>query len=197
MIARALGPGWRSLRVAVLGGSSLAIAVVAHAIGGGVLPSLGVLAVTALVLGLVAVPLTMRRCRLRLLLPVLAVEQVAVHFVLSTAAVPAGCLASGSHHPVVAGCEVGGATTADVTSAFAGQGWGMWLGHAAAVLGTGWLLARGERWLWRVADRLARVADPILTTFSIGIATVEAPASVPVVWRTSAPLPARGPPHRI
>ena len=30
----------------------------------------------------------------------------------------------------------------------------MVIGHALAVLATAWLLARGERWLWAVADRI-------------------------------------------
>ena len=34
----------------------------------------------------------------------------------------------------------------------------MWLAHSAAVLGTAWLLARGEAWLWRMADRVVRAA---------------------------------------
>jgi hypothetical protein len=54
----ALRPQWRAVRVAVLGATSLLLATSAHAVGGGDLPAPGVLAVTAIVLGLLAVPLT-------------------------------------------------------------------------------------------------------------------------------------------
>ncbi len=201
MRVRALTARWRAVRVAVLGGASLALAAAAHTVGGGDLPSPTVLAVTALVLGLVAVPLTMRRCRLRLLLPVLAIEQVAVHLVLSAAAVPTGCLPqSGPHHQVLTGCAIGVPAVpeamAEPMGAFAGHGWVMWLGHAAALVATSWLLARGERWLWRVADRVARTAEPVRTAVTVGSGPRVVAVGVPVRWRTSAPLPARGPPHR-
>ena len=203
MRLRALTPGWRAVRVAVLGGASLALATAAHTIGGGALPAPVVLVVTALVLGLVAVPLTMRRCRLRLLLPVLAAEQVAVHLVLSATVVPTGCLPpSGSHHQILAGCASGVGMSQSMAEpmtepmAAAGHGWIMWLGHAAALVATAWLLARGERWLWRVADRIAKAAEPVRVAFTVGPEPRVAAVSVPVQWRTSAPLGARGPPHR-
>jgi hypothetical protein len=75
----ALRPQWRAVRVAVLGATSLLLATSAHAVGGGDLPALGVLAVTAIVLGLVAVPLTARRCRTGVLLAVLGVQQTLLH----------------------------------------------------------------------------------------------------------------------
>ena len=52
----ALRPHWRAVRVVVLGATSLLLATSAHTFGGGDLPAPGVLAVTAIVLGLLAVP---------------------------------------------------------------------------------------------------------------------------------------------
>ena len=193
---RALTPGWRAVRIAVLGGSSLLLATAAHALGGGVLPSAGVLVVLALLLGLVAVPLTMRRCRLAVLLPVLAVEQLAVHLALTAAAGPAQCvpggLPGGTHHQLLSGCTAGpaGATVGSLSGSAT-----MLLGHLVAVAVTAWLLARGEAWLWRIADQIVAITAALL------VAAGHAPAvAVPVVgdapgrWRPIAPLPPRGPP---
>ena len=85
-VAPALRPHWRAARVTVLGATSLVLATSAHIIGGGALPSLGVLALTALVLGLVAVPLTGRRCRTVVLVAVLGVQQFLLHLVFTAVA---------------------------------------------------------------------------------------------------------------
>ena len=90
-MAPALRPRWRAVRVGVLGAASLVLATSAHIIGGGTLPSLGVLALTALVLGLVAVPLTGRRCRTGILVAVLAVQQSLLHLVFRAVAEQRGC----------------------------------------------------------------------------------------------------------
>ena len=194
---RALTPGWRAVRIALLGGSSLFLAATAHAAGGGVVPSAGVLAVLALLLGLAAVPLTVRRCRLRLLLPVLAVEQLGVHLALTAAAGPAHCLqggpAGGTHHLLLSGCTLDGSvgTTAGSVSASAT----MLVGHLVAVAATAWLLARGEAWLWRAADQIAASTARLLADVGVAPAVaVVAVGAVPGRWRPIAPLPPRGPP---
>ena len=91
----ALRPHWRAVRVAVLGAASLMLATSAHIIGGGTLPSLGVLTMTALVLGLVAVPLTGRRCRTGILVAVLGVQQFLLHLLFTAVAEQRGCEPSG------------------------------------------------------------------------------------------------------
>ena len=153
-------PG-RFTRVSVLGGTSFVLAVVAHSAGGGHLPGVGVLAVAALVLGLVAVPLTTRRLRLPQLVAVLGVEQVLLHFVLAAAAAVAACAphaanVAGHHqHTAIDSCApVAGNPAAELIP----SDWPMWAFHALALLATAWLLARGEAWLWRTADRIARAA---------------------------------------
>jgi len=156
----------------VLGAASLLLATSAHIIGGGTLPSLGVLALTALVLGLVAVPLTGRRCRTGVLVAVLGVQQFFLHLVFTAVAEQRGCEPSGL---VAAAHQLGAACTMtmplnmplnmpmDVPMTAAGASWPMILAHAAATAATAWLLARGEAWLWRTAEQVVRVAGTILT----------------------------------
>ncbi len=152
--------GWaRLLRVGALGASSMLLAGSAHVAGGGALPSLGILAVLSLLVGLTAVTLTAWRCRLPLLLGVLGVEQLALHYVFTTAAAAGstcGPMPAGHHGAPV--CWSGSAEMVAMSS----PGWLMWLAHVVAVGGTAWLLARGEAWLWRVTDQIidATTAKP-------------------------------------
>ena len=159
----ALQPQWRAVRVATLGATSLLLATSAHAVGGGDLPALGVLAVTAIVLGLVAVPLTAKRCRTGVLLGVLGVQQTLLHLLFSSAAAHPGCEPSGLQapaHQLGAACGMHGTmptTDAGTTS------WAMIIAHTAATVATAWLLGRGEAWLWRTAEHAIRAALGSLT----------------------------------
>ena len=163
-MAPALRPHWRAVRVGVLGAASLVLATSAHIIGGGTLPSLGVLALTALVLGLVAVPLTGRRCRTGILVAVLAVQQSLLHLVFTAVAEQRGCEPSdlvATAHQLGAACGMDMPMGMPMTAA--GASWPMILAHAAATAATAWLLARGEAWLWRTAEQVVRVAGTTLT----------------------------------
>ena len=72
--------GWARLaRAGVLGGASLFLATAGHVLGGGTLPGAGLLALTAVGLGLLAVTLTARRLRFGVLLAALGVEQLLLH----------------------------------------------------------------------------------------------------------------------
>jgi hypothetical protein len=160
----ALRPHWRAVRVAALGAASLVLATSAHIIGGGTLPSLGVLALTALVLGLVAVPLTGRRCRTGVLVAVLGVQQSLLHLVFTAVAEQRGCEPSdlvATAHQLGAACAMN--MSMDMPMTAAGASWPMILAHAAATAATAWLLARGEAWLWRTAEQVVRVAGTTLT----------------------------------
>jgi hypothetical protein len=193
---RALAPGWRAVRVGVLGGASMLLATGAHLVGGGALPSPGLVVVSALLLGLVAVPLTMRRCRLPLVVGVLGVEQLALHAVLSAATTdPLGCLPAVAHHATTGGCPPVAGTAGHGFVADPAAAWPMTSAHVAAVLVTAWLLVRGEAVLWRLTDELARAGWPARP----GLRSATAPLLVsrPTVAggrRPAAPLPARGPP---
>jgi hypothetical protein len=193
----ALRPHWRAVRVAVLGAASLVLATGAHIIGGGTLPSLGVLALTALVLGLVAVPLTGRRCRTGVLVAVLGVQQSLLHLVFTAVAEQRGCEPSdlvATAHQLGAACAMN--MSMDMPMTAAGASWPMILAHAAATAATAWLLARGEAWLWRTAEQVVRVAG---TTLTRGVGNDRDQLVIPrqmVVWTAPAYAVAapRGPP---
>ena len=193
----ALRPHWRAVRVAALGAASLVLATSAHIIGGGTLPSLGVLALTALVLGLVAVPLTGRRCRTGVLVAVLGVQQSLLHLVFTAVAEQRGCEPSdlvATAHQLGAACAMN--MSMDMPMTAAGASWPMILAHAAATAATAWLLARGEAWLWRTAEQVVRVAG---TTLTRGVANDRDQLVMPrqmVVWTAPAYAVAapRGPP---
>jgi hypothetical protein len=148
--------------VATLGAASLLLATTAHAVGGGDLPALGVLAVTAIVLGLVAVPLTARRCSAGVLLAVLGVQQTLLHLLFGSAAAHPGCEPSGlaaATHQLGAACGMHG--TMPMTDAE--TSWAMIVAHTAATVATAWLLGRGEAWLWHTAEQAIRAALGSLT----------------------------------
>jgi hypothetical protein len=167
----ALRPQWRAVRVAVLGATSLLLATSAHTVGGGDLPAPGLLAVTAVVLGLIAVPLTGRRCRTGVLLAILGVQQTLLHLLFSSAAAHPTCEPSGltaAAHQLGAACGMHGAMAMSVqsTTPMTDSGttsWAMIMAHAVATVATAWLLGRGEAWLWRTAERAIRAALGSLT----------------------------------
>lgn len=150
-----LTQGWvRLARAGVLGGASLFLATAGHVVGGGTLPGPGLLALLGVGLALIAVSLTARRLRFGMLLGLLAAEQLGMHLVLGAATATSACAGMsmpGHSMATSAVCGAGGATEA--------AGWSMLLGHTAAVLVTAWLLAAGERWLWRAVDRIHRYAS--------------------------------------
>ena len=156
------------MRIGLLGATSMTLATTAHVVGGGPVPPAGVLLVSGLLVGLVAVTVTARRCRFRVLVALLAVEQVLLHWLFTAAAAMTGC--NGVPH---ATAHHGGSLEAMGCAPAPGDGMGgvalgtaapaMWSAHAAAVLGTAWLLARGEAWLWRMADLVVKSATATLS----------------------------------
>jgi hypothetical protein len=145
------------LRVGVLGGVSLGLAAVAHVVGGGRLPPPGVLSVAGLLLGLSAVTLTARRCRFRLLLPVLVIQQGLLHLLFEASATSTACALGGGvgmvHPGGTLSCGPAGAMASMSTPS-----WAMWIGHVTATVVTAWFLARGEAWLWRAARQIVQAA---------------------------------------
>ena len=186
----------RAVRAAALGTASLVLAVGAHLLGGGALPGAGLLVLTAALLGLVAVTATARRVRLRLLLPLLTVEQVLLHalFDAGSGSGPS-CVAVGAAH---AGHHAGEAllcTPGAAGTAMAMPSWPMLAAHLLATAATTWVLLRGEAAVWSLADRVVRAASPALSPWpaSPAPALLTAPARRPSrrPSRTAAP---RGPP---
>ncbi len=157
--AMTLTGGWARLaRAGVFGGSSLFLATAAHVAGGGTLPGAGLLVLTAIGLALASVTLTARRLRVGVLLVALGLEQLLLHLIFHTATTAATCAAvamPGHAMSTAAMCGSGSSTSA---------GWPMLLGHLLAVLATAWLLARGERWLWTVTERVLPYAGTAVGT---------------------------------
>ena len=189
----------RLIRIGVLGGASMTLAAVAHVLGGGMLPTAGVLLVTGLLVGIGAVTLTTRRCRFGVLAPVLALQQALLHWVFTAAAaVPTSCVPASSgaaHHGsgLIAHCA---ATMHTMGAGFPMSGGAMWLTHGVAVVLTAWLLARGEAWLWRTAAAIVEAATATLTTGPAvpprrPVWTASALALPPLAMSPAAP---RGPP---
>ncbi|HET9649583.1 MAG TPA: hypothetical protein VFP34_15330 [Microlunatus sp.] len=151
----------RLLRVSAFGGASMLLATAAHMAAGGAPPGAGVLSISAFVVGLLALTLTARRCSFWLLGGVLAVEQVVLHEVFATTSMATPSMSIGACPPT-SGFNHGAAMAACVATpheAVAGSGSGMLVAHLLATVATAWLLARGERWLWRLADSIVQAAS--------------------------------------
>ncbi|WP_375430736.1 hypothetical protein [uncultured Friedmanniella sp.] len=187
----------RLARVAVLGGGSLLLATLAHVVAGGPLPAGWVLALSGLMLGVVAVTLTARRCRFLVLLGALTLQQVLLHLVFDAASLTRGCTplptaAAGHGAHLAAGAHAAAGATPHVITQTCGMavgmasaalpGWAMWVAHLAATVLTAALLTRGEAWLWRTADRVVAVATA---------APAERPRIEPATTPASRPRPAR------
>lgn len=184
--------GIRALRVVVLGGSSVLLAAGAHLTGGGQLPSATVLGVVGLVVGLMALTLTARRCRLPALLVVLSAQQLLLHQLFSASApVATACGGPASHHTMGAGCWSNPMGVASMEP----SSWSMVLGHGVATLVIAWLLARGETWCWRIVQQAVRAASAAPAPWPSAGARVQISASVPP-WsgRDFIPAAPRGPP---
>ena len=190
----------RVLRSAVLGAASLALAVGAHVAGGGTAPGAGLLLLTAVLVGLVALTATARRVRLTWLAPLLGLEQALLHAlfqaagstgVVCTAATSAGHV--GHHADAALACiPAGGSAT------MAMPDWPMLLAHLLATLATAWVLVRGESALWSLAERVVRAASARPRVLRLPRAVVEVRAARPRPHRrprgTAAP---RGPPRTV
>jgi len=149
--------GMRLLRAGVLGTATLLLATGAHLLGGGELPGPGTLAVATFLVGLLAVTVTARRVRLRLLLPLLGVEQGLLHVVLDATTSPTTCSPAAGHALHAAGAALTCAPGQPMAMS-APAGWSMALAHLLATAVTAWVLTRGEATLWALAERVVGAA---------------------------------------
>jgi hypothetical protein len=184
----------RALRAGVLGTTSLGLALGAHLAAGGHRPSLMLLLVCAGLLAVTAATATSARVRLPLLLPLLGVQQVLLHLVFDAGARAAGCGAVDPHLGHAAGPLLSCTPSAAGTAAGATAGWSMVLAHGVATLAISWLLVRGERALWALADRVIRAAAARPTTRRRTIVPLVLATSGVVVGRRLSPAAPRGPP---
>ena len=189
----------RLLRICALTAASMALAVGAHAAGGGRLPGAGGLLLLSAGVALVAGVLTSVRLRGPVLVGVVGIGQWLLHhalMALSGLGGPAQTLTVHAQH---------GSMTIHADGSAATMGLGHGAGDSATMLGwhvvatvlTAWLLARGEAALWRVVTRLVsprpgrrpRVTGRVLA----GIVT-QGSAPQETLRRVA---PARGPPRTL
>jgi hypothetical protein len=184
----------RLLRASVLGGLSLLLASGAHVVGGGHPPGVGVLLVAATLLGMAAAVVTARRCRFGVLALLLAGQQALLHLLFTVASSAAPVHLAQTHHHAA---PPSGAGLVAPAMDMPGPGWVMWAAHAAATLATAWLLARGEAWLWRAAERVV-VAAGLGRTVHVRRAALALPGTAYLLPRLDAPAwnlaGPRGPP---
>jgi hypothetical protein len=188
--------GWaRLLRATAFGTASLLLAGLAHLLGGGRLPDLGLGLLLTAATGMVAVVVTARRCRLPLLLTVLTAEQLILHLLFAADGVRS-CAATSTmpalhNNAVICGSEAAAQTLAHPLTLL------MLAAHLLATALTAWLLARGEKALWRLADRVVRAALPTLASWPAAapreLALTPLRALTAAVHRDDAPT--RGPPR--
>jgi hypothetical protein len=190
--------GWvRLVRVAALGGSSMLLAALAHLVGDGRLPAVGLMVLLTAAVGTVAVVATSRRCRLPRLLTLLVAEQLALHEVFAAASgtsCPTAPVMGGGHGGPVCGTGVTMAET--VQTGHHALSLAMVLGHLAATVLTAWVLTRGEAALWRLADRVTDAARPPSTPWPSAAPRTRAltPLPAPHVTLRCQDAAPRGPP---
>lgn len=180
----------RAFRIGTLGATSMLLATTAHLMGGGQLPSLGVLAVAALAVGLVAVTMTSRRCRLIGLIGLLGAEQAGLHWLFGAAG--GGHCSGSAHHAAT----VGGLSCSAAPMQMADLGPLMVFTHVVAVVVTAWVMTRGEGVVWRLAARIvesAYAAPKARLTARSGLPSAPSPVVAPLVLAFAPGVP-RGPP---
>jgi len=156
----------RALRVLVLATVTVLLAAAAHALGGGGRPGASAILLAVPPVALGALALTRRRCgAARIGLALLGAQTALhVHFhVLPAAAHGAPRIAPGGHCASAPGIR--GAAGLGHASGATGASPDLWAGivpapgmlafHALATLATALLLARGEKLLWALVDRIA------------------------------------------
>lgn len=185
----------RLARAAVLGASSVLLAVGAHLTGGGMVPNAALLMLTICATGVIAVSLTSRRCGLPLLLTVLGLEQTGLHLVFAAGS----ATAIGSCGPVDAAHHLHAVAACGLAVSPAGlehAGLSMILAHVGAIVLTAWLLARGEQWVWRMVSEATRT-PAVRGSRRRPRALRQVPIWLPVLGFAplETPAPTRGPPR--
>lgn len=157
----------RLARALVLALTTITLAAVAHLLGGGALPSRGVLVVLTGVVGLVALVASQHRLGTASIAALLGGGQALLHGTFSTLATsgadPAmlGHVVGHGHHQQLVVHASAHAAHAAGHAAHHHASVPMLLAHVVATLVTALVLARGERALWLLAGWLAPVV-PLL-----------------------------------
>ncbi|WP_156044211.1 hypothetical protein [Cellulomonas sp. HZM] len=192
----------RLLRAALVAGVVVALAGWAHALGGGKLPSAGVLVALGAMVLAGATALTGRRVRPWTAVLALAGAQLGLHAAFTLVA-GAGCgslVATGTHaghadhvaYLVAHGCA---GAAAHMTLVPALGAWAMTVAHAAATVACALAIAAVDRVLLTVVGVLRASTTPALPVLAVAprlpVVGLDVPA-LDLPWTTTAPR--RGPP---
>jgi hypothetical protein len=157
----------RHFRAALITSLAVCLAVAGHVLGGGQLPDIGTIAVTAAVLLAPAAWLARRQLSFAVLFALLGAGQLTLHTAFGAFSPGASCLPQLTHLPFThlsSGLtppadglthygHAGLNCTAAVETMAMGDGANapaMLAGHVLAMLATAWLLRRGEAALWQL-----------------------------------------------
>ena len=154
----------RLFRAALVIALAVSLAVAGHVLGGGQLPGIGTVAVTAAVLMAPAAWLARRQLSFTVLFALLGAGQLTLHTAFAAFSPGASCLPQLPFSQLSSGLTppTGGLThyghgglncTAAVETVAMGDGANspaMLAGHLLAMLATAWLLRRGEAALWQL-----------------------------------------------
>lgn len=167
----------RSLGIAA---AIFSLAAGAHVLGGGLLPSLGILAALGVAILVPIAALSGRRFSFPLLIALTGAGQVILHSCFTALSLPGQCLpavAVGSRHHEPVTCA--GPSTAIPAHAVEHPSALMVTAHLAAVLATALLLAKGDEALFRIRQWLAPLLSilrtPVLPTDSPKLTIWKAP----------------------
>ena len=143
----------RLFRAALVIALAVSLAVAGHVLGGGQLPGIGTVAVTAAVLMAPAAWLARRQLSFAVLFALLGAGQLTLHTAFAALSPGASCLPRLTLTPPTHYGHGGLNCTAAVETVAMGDGANspaMLAGHLLAMLATAWLLRRGEAALWQL-----------------------------------------------
>jgi hypothetical protein len=143
----------RLFRAALVTSLAVSLAVAGHLLGGGQLPDIGTVAVTAAVLLAPAAWLARRQLSFAVLFGVLGAGQLTLHTAFAAFSPGASCLPQLSVAPLTHYGHAGLNCTAAMETVSMDGGANspaMLAGHLLATLATAWLLRRGEAALWQL-----------------------------------------------
>ncbi|WP_426998159.1 hypothetical protein [Pseudarthrobacter sp. N5] len=207
-------PPFHSLRAAVVAASIVALAACAHVLGGGQLPSPGILMAAAMALtGLAATAATRLKLTFPAMLVVLGAGQLVLHEIFSA---PVGTVSAADPgaplHHASGGPVAGPGSTAALLDPVqlsadhlhqldSPASSVMLAAHVLATVAIALLLARGEAALWALAAwlrPLVRLPDAIMPDAATAPAAAAAPAVTTLrPWRNLRQDSRRGPPSAV
>ncbi|MBO0839479.1 MAG: hypothetical protein J2O49_01475, partial [Sciscionella sp.] len=189
-------PVARVLRGTLLAGCSSALAIAAHAIGGGGLPDAGVTALLTVLIAAGGIALADRQRGTVAILTALGVSQLGMHEMLGVLADPGMANAGMAHMSTMPAPSASYASMIHPSTIHPTV---MLAGHALAVLITAWLLAGAESAIFGLAGALCgllpRRLPPLAITESHSVLPPPTRGNPPPVAPMRCAVSRRGPPN--